>query len=109
MTGSFRFPSGCRQRGHRAGSSCPKPARFEYLGSEVLTEIVPPRLVADEQQPIGQHANPLAIDAEELFIHLENHHTPSRTTKCHAAPYMRAGSLNCTLDWSKTCLRSSTK
>jgi hypothetical protein len=93
MTGSFRS----------------KPSRFVYFGSEVLTEIVPPRLVADEQQPIGQHANPLAIGTEGVVVHLEGHHMPSSTTNYHAARYLRVAARRCACCCPKTCLRSSTE
>ena len=58
----------------------------------MLTEIVLPRLVADKQQPIGQHANPRAIGPEsaiDVVVHVEGHHTPCSTTNYHAARYLR--------------------
>jgi len=71
-------------------------ARFEDFRSEVLAKIVSPRLVAHEQQPIGQPSNPLAISAEDLVVGVNGHHTSCRTTKYHAALYVLARARHCT-------------
>src|SRR5256885_12493469 len=48
---SLALPAGRRHRGQRAGSSTRlRPSCLVYFFSQVLTEIVPPRLVAREQQ-----------------------------------------------------------
>jgi len=60
----------------------------------MFTEIVPPRLVAHEQQPVGQHANPLAFSAEDVVFR-KGHHMPCSTTKSHAARYLRVSSPCC--------------
>ena len=47
-----------------------------YLGSEVFAEDVPSRLVAHEQEPIGEHPNRRAFCGEDVVVRFKDHHMP---------------------------------
>ena len=74
----------------------PQLASFVDLVAEMLAKIVTARLIAHEEQPIGQHANPLAITAEDVVVRVERGHTATLDNQmpCRALGARRFSALH---------------